>query len=56
MDEELELIHAEYLRLLVRCNDFKAAGDDVNYMIADTAANDMYAMLLSESAKKGMQS
>lgn len=47
----IEELNSEYMRLVFRAKHYADNCDDVNYMIADSAANDMWALILLETAR-----
>lgn len=49
----IEELNSEYMRLVFRAKHYADFCDDINYMIADSAANDVWALILVETAKKG---
>lgn len=46
---EINELQQEYMRLVFRAKDYADVCDDVNYMIADAAAGDIWALILAET-------
>lgn len=46
----LDSLQNEYMRLVFKAKEYADVCDDVNYMIADAAAGDIWALILAEEA------